>query len=72
MDIDEEVTAIHENLIRQKTSELHGLKDRMNTVIKELDGLGLQILAEVQMGKSTDGPFQVSGIELSVMQEIYP
>ena len=59
--------------IRQEIKNLHKIKDEMNQTLKKINKVpGLEIRVELLVNKSTDGPEQITGLEFSIMQEIYP
>ena len=59
--------------IRQEIKKLHQIKDEMNRSLKKINNVpGLEIRVEILETKVDGQPAaSITGIEISVMQEIY-
>lgn len=59
--------------VRQEIKKLHKIKDEMNQALKKINNIpGLEIRVEILETKVDGQPTaSITGIEISVMQEIY-
>jgi len=59
--------------VRQEIKKLHQIKDEMNQALKRINDVpGLEIRVEVLESTTISDKPGIIGIEISVMQEIYP
>jgi hypothetical protein len=63
-----------EQIIRQEIKKLHQIKDEINKVLRKINNVpGLEIRVEILETKVDGQPTaSITGIEISIMQEIYP
>ena len=59
--------------IRQEIKKLHQIKDEMNQALKKINNVpGLEIRVEILESRTISDKPGIVGIEISIMQEIYP
>ncbi len=59
--------------IRQEIKKIHQIKDEINLALKKINNIpGLEIRVEILESKPIGEVGGVVGIEISIMQEIYP
>jgi hypothetical protein len=59
--------------IRQEIKKLHQIKDEMNQVLRKINNVpGLKIRVEILKSTTINDKPGIVGIEISIMQEIYP